>query len=113
MAKLSEIESRALRRLIEYAKRDTGQSRRIADFLLAWWNPAQCGGFDFTTMWGCDQAITEDMITVFASSLEITRTPIAWVLNQTSRSSSANGVPEFLLSGIGTPFASITIFCHS
>ena len=66
MAKLSEIESQALRRLIEYAKRDTGQSRRIADFLLAWWNPAQCGGFDFTTVWGCDQAITEDMITIFA-----------------------------------------------
>lgn len=65
MAELSELESGSLKRLIEHAKRDTGQSRRIADFLLAWWNPAQCGGFDFTAMWGCDQAITEDMITVF------------------------------------------------
>lgn len=65
MAELSELESASLKRLIEHAKRDTGQSRRIADFLLAWWNPAQCGGFDFTAMWGCDQAITEDMITVF------------------------------------------------
>jgi hypothetical protein len=43
MAELRETESAALRRLIEHAKRGTGQSRRVADFLLAWWNPAQCG----------------------------------------------------------------------
>lgn len=66
MADLSEEEGAALRRLTEHAKRETGQSRRVADFLLAWWNPGQCGGFDFTTMWGCDDAIVEDMITVFA-----------------------------------------------
>jgi hypothetical protein len=45
---------------------NTGQSRRVADFLLAWWNPGQCGGFDFTTMWGCDTAIVVDMVQVFA-----------------------------------------------
>jgi hypothetical protein len=51
MADLSEKESAALLRLIEHAKRDTGHSLRVADFLLAWWNPAnvvvstspQCG----------------------------------------------------------------------
>jgi len=66
MAQISEKEISALRRLIGHAKRDTGQSRRVADFLLAWWNPGQCGGFDFTTMWGCDDEIVEDMITMFA-----------------------------------------------
>lgn len=66
MMELSEKENAALRRLIEHAKRETGQSRRVADFLLAWWNPAECGGFDFTTMWGCDEGIVEDMIVVFA-----------------------------------------------
>lgn len=66
MAELSEKETAALWRLIEHAKRDTGQSRCVADFLLAWGNPAQCGGFDFTTMWGCDEEIVEDMIAVFA-----------------------------------------------
>lgn len=66
MATLSVKEKEALQRLIEHAKRGTGQSRRAADFLLAWWNAAQCGGFDFTTMWGCDDEIAEDMITVFA-----------------------------------------------
>lgn len=66
MAQLSEVESQALQRLIEHAKSNTGQSRLVADFLLAWWNAAQCGGFDFTVMWGCDEAIAEDMITAFA-----------------------------------------------
>lgn len=54
-----------LERLIDIAQRDTGQSRRVADFLLAWWNAGQCGGFDFTTPWGCDDEIVEDMVTVF------------------------------------------------
>lgn len=66
MAELNETERAALRRLIAHAKRDTGQSRHVADFLLAWWNPAQCGGFDLTTMWSCDEEIIEDMIVVFA-----------------------------------------------
>jgi hypothetical protein len=66
MADLSENESAALRRLIDHAKRDTGQSRRVADFLLAWWNPGQCGGFDLTTMWGCDEAIVDDMVVLFS-----------------------------------------------
>jgi hypothetical protein len=66
MAELNEKETQALQRLIGHAQRDTGQSRRVADFLLAWWNPGQCGGFDLTTMWGCDEKIVEDMIVVFA-----------------------------------------------
>jgi hypothetical protein len=66
MTILSDRESKALRRLIEHAKRDSGQSQHVADFLLAWWNPAECGAFDLITMWGCDDAIVEDVITVFA-----------------------------------------------
>ncbi|WP_456304106.1 DUF7673 family protein, partial [Acetobacter pasteurianus] len=38
----------ALARLIKIAKGDTGQSRRVADFLLAWWNAGSCGSFDLT-----------------------------------------------------------------
>src|ERR1700760_2519203 len=59
-------ERTALNRLVVLAQSDTGQSRRVADFLLAWWNAGQCGGFDFTTMWGCDTAIVCDMARVFA-----------------------------------------------
>jgi hypothetical protein len=58
-------ERQALERLIEHAQRDNGQSRRIADFLLAWWNPSQCGGYDLTTAWGVDDDIMEDMCVVF------------------------------------------------
>ncbi len=54
----------ALDRLIEVAKSDTGQSRKVADFLLAWWNAGDCGGFDLTTLWQVDKAIADDMITV-------------------------------------------------
>ena len=56
----------ALERLLVIASRGSGQSRRVADFLLAWWNAGSCGGFDFTTMWGCDSAIVDDMVIVFA-----------------------------------------------
>lgn len=55
----------ALDRLIHIAKSDTGQSRRCADFLLAWWNAGSCGGFDFTNLWAVDTAIAADMVTVF------------------------------------------------
>jgi hypothetical protein len=63
---MSGEQQAALERLIDIALRGTGQSRRVADFLLAWWNAGQCGGFDFTTMWGCDTAIVCDMARVFA-----------------------------------------------
>jgi hypothetical protein len=58
-------EEAALNRLIAIAHNDTGQSRRVAGFLLAWWNADECGGFDLTDLWGVDTSITEDMVTVF------------------------------------------------
>lgn len=59
-------EHAALLRLLDIAARDTGQSRRVADFLLAWWNAATCGAFDLTTLWGVDDAIAADMVATFA-----------------------------------------------
>ena len=56
----------ALERLIRIAQSDTGQSRRVANFLLAWWNAEACGGFDLTDLWGVDAPIAADMVTVFA-----------------------------------------------
>lgn len=60
----SEKQLAALMRLIEIAKRDTGQSGRVAGFLLAWWNAHNCGGFDLTDFWSVDAEIAQDMITV-------------------------------------------------
>ena len=55
----------SLERLIAIAQSDTGQARRVADFLLAWWNAGECGGFDLTNLWGVDDSIAEDMVIVF------------------------------------------------
>ena len=60
----------ALERLIAIARSDTGQSRRVAGFLLAWWNASECGGFDLTDLWGVDRSIAADMLTVFALLIE-------------------------------------------
>lgn len=65
MTEITNKERQALERLVGHAQRDSGQSRRVADFLLAWWNAGHCGGFDFTSMWGCDDDIVNDMIVVF------------------------------------------------
>ncbi|WP_088153969.1 DUF7673 family protein [Achromobacter xylosoxidans] len=54
----------ALQRLIEIARRDTPQSKRVADFLLSWWNATSCGGFDLSDLWSVDAEIGDDMVTV-------------------------------------------------
>ncbi|WP_043285882.1 DUF7673 family protein [Paraburkholderia oxyphila] len=70
-----EAEKQALERLLKIAQGDTGQSRRVADFLLAWWNPASCGSYDLTTAWGMDDDIVEDVITVFRLASRVHRYP--------------------------------------
>lgn len=65
----------ALRRLITVAKSDTGQSRRVADFLLAWWNAGSCGRFDLTDLWAVDTAIAVDMVSVFGLVARIHQYP--------------------------------------
>jgi len=62
-------EHEALSRLLAIAVADTGQSRRVADFLLAWWNPAACGAFDITTAWALDDAIALDVLIVFGLAI--------------------------------------------
>ena len=37
----------------------------MANFLLAWWNAHECGGFDLTELWGVDSEIAQDMLLVF------------------------------------------------
>ena len=61
----TEQEHEALVRLLRVARKDTGQSRKCAAFLLAWWNAEACGGFDITDLWGVDADLAKDMVTVF------------------------------------------------
>jgi hypothetical protein len=63
---VSAKQKAAIERLIQIAQSDTGQSRRVANFLLAWWNAEECGGFDLCDLWNVDSAIADDMVTVFA-----------------------------------------------
>nr|WP_249279179.1 hypothetical protein [Bordetella genomosp. 5] len=58
------VDVAALLRLVAIAKSDTGQSKRVADFLLGWWNAASCGGFDLTDLWAMDAEIADDLVTV-------------------------------------------------
>lgn len=54
----------AFERLLDIARSDTGQSRRVADFVLAWWNAQELGGFDLADVFAVDRAIGRDMARV-------------------------------------------------
>ena len=79
-AQLGEMkfeEEAALNRLVAIARNDTGQSRRVAGFLLAWWNADDCGGFNLADLWSVDTSITEDMVTVFGCIARVRSYPDA------------------------------------
>lgn len=65
MLQMTDEEKAALERLLLQARGDSGQSRRVAHFLLAWWNAADCG-FDIATTWALDANIAADVVIVFA-----------------------------------------------
>ncbi len=46
----------ALEKLLNVAHEDSGQGRRVANFLLAWWNAEVHGGFDLTDLANVDLA---------------------------------------------------------
>ena len=54
----------AFDQLVALAQNDTGPSRRVANFPLAWWDAGDCGGLDLTDLWMVDRAIADDILTV-------------------------------------------------
>ena len=70
----------ALQRLLAIAQSDTGQSRRVANFLLAWWNASACGGFDLTELWAVEGAICDDMLAVLGLIARHREFPTAYEL---------------------------------
>ena len=56
----------AIGRLLAIARSDTGQSARVADFLLAWWNGPDNGHFPILHLANCDATIGEDMVIIMA-----------------------------------------------
>jgi hypothetical protein len=63
---MDDITRAAFERLLDLARSDTGQARRAANFILAWWNAESLGGFDIADLFALDVAIAADMATVFA-----------------------------------------------
>lgn len=61
----TEVES-ALGRLVVVAKSDTGQSRRVANFLLAWWNGDDWGHFPIADLFGLDTELARDIAMIIA-----------------------------------------------
>jgi hypothetical protein len=62
-------------RLLKIAESDTGQARRVADFLLAWWNPTKNGRWDFIDMWSVDQPIEDDILLVLNAAVRLREYP--------------------------------------
>lgn len=54
----------AVARLFDLAQSDTGQARRVANFLLAWWNGDDWGHFPIADIFGLDREIAKDIATV-------------------------------------------------
>ena len=54
----------ALIRLFAVATQETGQARRVADFLLAWHNTPENGGWDPTDLWNVNETVADDIFTV-------------------------------------------------
>ena len=67
----------ALDRLIAIARSDTGQSRRVANFLLAWWNGEDCGHFPIADLFGVDATIATHITTIvgFSASMKARSIP--------------------------------------
>lgn len=74
---LTPDERLAIERLIGHARRDSGQCRRVADFLLSWWNAQSCGGFDLTEAWVLDDEIREDLVKAFGAIARVNAYPDA------------------------------------
>jgi hypothetical protein len=85
-----------IRRLIEIARSDTGQSRRVANFLLAWWNAGDCGGFDLTDLWMVDKKIADDMLATVAFVARHHECPNSYGLQADFETLVALWRPQFL-----------------
>lgn len=65
----------ALHRLIKVARRDTGQSQKVADFILAWHNSISCGKWDVTDIWCLDADLRFDIISLIGYMSNCTTYP--------------------------------------
>lgn len=62
---MDDVTRGALDRLLAVAMQNSSQSKHCADFLLAWWNADDNGGFDLTALWGLDSELATACSLVF------------------------------------------------
>lgn len=74
-APITADEAAVPERLMVHARRNSGQGRRVADPLPAWWNSGGCGAFDRTSLWSLGTAIVADMTILFGLIGRIHRYP--------------------------------------
>lgn len=65
----------ALARLLTIARGNSGQARRVANFLLAWHNADENGGWDPVDLWNVDESLASDILKVLALVKESRRYP--------------------------------------
>jgi hypothetical protein len=61
----TDAELAALSRLVTIGHGHSGQCVYVRQFLLAWWNAGENGGFDLANLFCVDDQIAADMVTVF------------------------------------------------
>src|SRR5665213_1173875 len=62
-AEISQGERAAIGRLMQNALGASGQARMVADFLLAWHNAEENGGWNPVELWSLDNQILDDVLT--------------------------------------------------
>ena len=72
---MSNAPQSALERLIRIARGDSGQCRVVANFLLAWWNAAECGALTRTELWAVDSKIAAEHARCFEQLLHRRKYP--------------------------------------
>ncbi|MGC5887713.1 DUF7673 family protein [Ralstonia pseudosolanacearum] len=95
---ITDDERGALEYLLLHAQPRTHQGRLVADFLLAWWNPAHCGGFAAPAAWELEDEIAEAMAAVFALAVRSRTFPDAFGYGEAFGLLIAQWRPELVCS---------------
>jgi hypothetical protein len=91
---MDEITRTALDRLLTLADSDTGQSRRAANFILAWWNAETLGGFDLADLFAVDASSPRIWLAFSITWRRAAPASIPTIDALRSRRSSAAGIPR-------------------
>lgn len=90
-AATGDVAHAALEGLLGIARHDTVQSRRVANFILAWWNAESLGGFDLSDICAVDRKIARDVAIIVRGLAESPVAEYPEAYRPQSRNSSGFG----------------------